>query len=712
MISLSRTLTTLLRRLTGREARVGEEKNVARTKGPRSRQRSSTRKYRPVFGGSDGFLEDRMTPAVAGQLAMIGSSLVYAGGNNTNLITISTPGVGQISITDSTGTITTTVAGFTGSGTNTVTGTIPVNAFTVILNGNGGFDTISTSGALNLPRNVQFLGEQITLNNVINTTGAVSGSSVTLGGNVQVAAGAPAALISTTTAAGGSLSVTGTFTTPNALTVNTGANGNVTFSNNLTVSGGALSVTGCNLSFRTTQVSGGAVTLSASNAVTLNDNFNASGTIAISANTDNVGGQGFSQTGGNLSTSSTASPAINLRVNNIGGSGNAAVRGVLAGNGAGITINTTAGGMGGAITDANGTALNVYTGSGTLTALSDKGISLDTTVATLTNATAATSGAVNIRNGTSIGLTVTAASANSGAVQISNVAGSLTLASNAITALGGNVTLTTTTAGDVILNSNSINAGTNNVTLTSAGNINDGATAVTVVTANLLTMTATTGGIAAGAQLNTNVNTVSANSANGDINILDADSLTVSLAKTVTTGGIFINTPAAADLTVAGDVTTLVGDIALTSLRDMTVSSGAIKTFGASNITLNVDRDLTISGSVSLVSGANLDYNGFTTTAKTWELYGISTATGNISATTSPAAVDAAVLVKLRPSLTNMIGIAGDLASLNNTLQIKLDGATGSPAIPAAGFGSITFTGPPAYLAVNYVDFANVSYIP
>ncbi|HZZ80061.1 MAG TPA: autotransporter-associated beta strand repeat-containing protein, partial [Gemmataceae bacterium] len=227
------------------------------------------------------FLESRLAPAtLAGT-----TTLTYTAGsgiNNNLSVTISGS---NFVFTDSAETITTSISGATGSGTNTVN--VPTASVTgITLNLGDGNDVVSATGVV--------LAAQ-TLN--ISHTG----SGLTIGGPLT--------------------------TTTTAITVSNTGTGN------LTVNGAITSTSG-------------AVSLSSANNLALAANVNAgSGAIALTANSDGSGSDGLSQTGGTITTTNTTATAVAITVNTTGGgTGNASIDSITATTGT-LAVSTFRGGI-------------------------------------------------------------------------------------------------------------------------------------------------------------------------------------------------------------------------------------------------------------------------------------------------------------------------------------------------------------------------------
>src|SRR5258707_7423256 len=151
-------------------------------------------------------LEDRLAPAVGGNLFVNGATLYYQGTTAANVIPVTEPGPNMLTINDVAGTINASASsGFSGSGTSTVTGTIPSTVTSIVINGGGGPDILSTGGALtNTPtKSFSLFSGIINLNNSITagvgtaglaaiTVSAYTGGVINLAGGVTLStAGTP-----------------------------------------------------------------------------------------------------------------------------------------------------------------------------------------------------------------------------------------------------------------------------------------------------------------------------------------------------------------------------------------------------------------------------------------------------------------------------------------------------------------------------------------
>ncbi len=407
-------------------------------------------------------LEGRIAPAVAGNLFVQGTTLIWAGTDAANVLTVTTPGPNEISFTDAAGTTISTVPGFASG--NTVTGTIPSYITSVAINGNNGVDVISLGNnpTNNAPGNPVLLSrglivtaETIVVNNSVETSGGAIGKNLTLNGLVTIASndpGNPVVIGSNAAPLAGDITINGTLVDSvanNTLTLDAGTGsalaGNVTVTGTLSVSGvnTSLVVNGNNVGLGITQTNfggTGAVAITAQNAVTLHGAMKSGGSVTINANQDNGGSESFSTTG-NITTNGAA---ISV---NAGGTGNITVQTLdttdVSNPFADMVLLTA----GGAIVDGNGTGDNVH--ANTLSVQAGTTINLDTEVSNLFGpATAfAAGGSITIRNST-MPLAVSQLETNNGSITISNAGGGIDVGTlGPVFANGKFQTLTLTTTG-------------------------------------------------------------------------------------------------------------------------------------------------------------------------------------------------------------------------------------------------------------------------
>ncbi len=208
----------------------------------------------------------------------------------------------------------------------TQTATITANGGTggvYITEADGADITVTATGA----GNVAIVSTTGTLN-VAGPTSTVNGSLSLTGGSVSIGAA--------TTTINGNMVLTGA----TGVSVNAALSTN---SGNITVNNGS----GALATLATLTTTSGNVSLSSGDNITLGANVNAgSGTIAIAANTDGAGSQGFDQTSAILTTTNTGANALTITVNTAaGGAGNAVIGQASIGSTSGgtITVNSNGG---------------------------------------------------------------------------------------------------------------------------------------------------------------------------------------------------------------------------------------------------------------------------------------------------------------------------------------------------------------------------------
>ena len=307
-------------------------------------------------------------------LSIDGGQLLYVGGAGlSNNVTVSLAG-GVYTVTDPSGPITltsqATAAGWIGSGTTAVSGlastvsslsletgdgtdSVVLNSlaspFSVLEGGQAG-DSVTIAGALAFAGNASIAGA----GNIVCTPGSKIASPTRTAGAwpASGAIGSASSPLSTQVAgavvsAGGSvfLSEVDGLSLSAALSA-----GNL----NVVNGSGMLTVAG------PTSTAGGSITLSSGDGVVVNANGSSgSGTITLSANTDGVGSDGFTQTAGTITTASTSSSALVVNVNTTaGGTGNATLDSVVVGSNSGGNLVVNA--HGGSILYGGNTALSPF----------------------------------------------------------------------------------------------------------------------------------------------------------------------------------------------------------------------------------------------------------------------------------------------------------------------------------------------------------------
>jgi hypothetical protein len=304
-----------------------------------------------------------------------GQAIFSAGLNQTNNVTLSVSG-GTYTINDTLQPIVLTAAavtaGWTGSGSNTVTGPDAATSSLLIAVGSGtGADTFtvnSVNDPLTVTGNTQAgsaanFPVSLTLAGAISVTGfdtvsdgagvLLTVSNLTLGGNTVGLAGTPIHTKSTNiTATAGDGGMNLLEDDGANFTLTTTGVGTMTVVNTT----GTLTVAGAST------FGSGAVSLSSGDGVAINaalGDLASSGTVAIAANTDGAGSQGFSMSSsGSIRTLDGSSAACSITVNlGGGGTGDATVNNVQVGGTGTIAIESNAGSI-------LGTATNVLFAGG------------------------------------------------------------------------------------------------------------------------------------------------------------------------------------------------------------------------------------------------------------------------------------------------------------------------------------------------------------
>ena len=283
-------------------------------------------------------------------LSIDAGQLLYVGGAGlSNNVTVSLAG-GVYTVTDPSGPITltpqATAAGWSGSGTTAVSGLASsvsslsletgdgtdsvvlnsvANPFSVIEGGQAA-DSVTIGGVLTFAGNASISGA----GTIVGTAGSkIASPSGTLSLAASGAIGSASVPLSTQVA-GATISAGGNVFLSEADGLSLTAalsSGNL----NIVNGSGTLTVAG------PTSTAGGSITLSSGDGVVASANLTSgSGTIALSANTDGSGSDGFAQTAGTITTTSTSSTAFVINVNTAaGGTGNATLDSVVVGSNTG-----------------------------------------------------------------------------------------------------------------------------------------------------------------------------------------------------------------------------------------------------------------------------------------------------------------------------------------------------------------------------------------
>jgi hypothetical protein len=585
-----------------------------------------------------------LAPAVAAYFTFSGATLSYTGTAASNVVQIS-GSAGSLTITDLTGTITSTVPGFTGNGTNTVTGAIPSAATLISITGGSGADSVTFAAGFSTTRNVTVNALSIVTSGAATTDNfTATGTSIRLGGNLSTTAGVIAGnatfngtvtttapvTITTASTTNGNVTFNGAVSSANPLTINAGNTGVVTETGttSMTIAGNDFTISNAgSITLGPTTVNGN-ISLTAQGGIKLQSTLtdtNAADDITISANQAGAGASGFNQTAGTITT---AGPLVSITV---GGTAAADIQSITTGAGGTVIISA-----GGGIPDFNGSAVNINTGiDGTaiLTA-GYAGISLDTEVgflqATVLGQASPNTSPISIRN-SGQPLTINSATTSYGSVTITNnddvtVAGPITAAGPA-----QYVTLTTTAgtgAGDVVIQvfttitslggtpTGSTSFLPGKVTITTPGSISSAGGSSAVVSSPSVFLYAgtgisgTTGPLDASMPIDTD--TVSATTNTGGIGLATETpgrALTVTKA-TANTGAVTITTLAGSlgsnDLSITGLVT---GSSVLLQAGD-SLNVAAFATVASSGtLTLDAEQNLSVQQGAKVAATGNILFN-------------------------------------------------------------------------------------------------------
>jgi filamentous hemagglutinin family protein len=428
-------------------------------------------------------------------------------------------GTGQVNLASTAGTL--TIAGPTSTGSGAVTlasgdavvlnanvggagsGTITINANT---DGAGAEGFTQSPGATITTTNTSATAVRVNVNAAAGGTGGAalgsistgSGGRITMatnngpnvtGGSITQTAGdllatGTGSVILTTPNAGASgigTAATPIRTTANTVTVTAGSGGvfitetdGASFTVTATGTGpiGLTSLAGTLTIAGATTTGSGPITLSSGDGVTVNANLGGgaySGPIAITANTNGAGAEGFTQaTGASIATTNASPTAVSVAVNAAGGGTGGAVLGnITSGSGGTITVGTNAGGnaTGGSITRTGATLLNagigtvaLATGTGGASGIGTAATPMRTAAGTVT----ATAGSGGVFITETDGAAFTATATGPGDITLTSTTGTLDIAGPTSTG-SGNITLS---SGDAVaLNANVGGGGSGTVTI-------------------------------------------------------------------------------------------------------------------------------------------------------------------------------------------------------------------------------------------------------
>ncbi|HVK07612.1 MAG TPA: hypothetical protein VM597_02430, partial [Gemmataceae bacterium] len=276
-----------------------------------------------------------------------GKLTVEAGPGQANAVAVSTVG-GNITLSDTAATFALTQAaidaGFTGGGTNAITG--PAAAVTELAIDLGdGADTIAASTVGNIPLTITADGS-LTTAGVLTAAGPVTLVAPTLGSTATGLIAAPTVTLTGTTV-GTTADPVRTQADTIAVTVGAGGaavleadgaavSGTATGGGDFSVANalGTLTVAG------PVETDGGDIALASADAVVLAATVDSGlGTIAIAANTDGAGAEGLTQTAGSVVTANFSATAATLTVNTAaGGTGDASIDSTAVGGASGGTL--------------------------------------------------------------------------------------------------------------------------------------------------------------------------------------------------------------------------------------------------------------------------------------------------------------------------------------------------------------------------------------
>jgi filamentous hemagglutinin family protein len=550
---------------------------------------------------------------------------------------------GQLTNVNATGTtVNLTAAAALSLGTVTSTGTTTLTSGGAITDGAGAAPSvvagqldINGAASANLDTDVGTLNASGVTGTfaVREQSGPLTVGNVTAFGDVDVSTVA------------GDLNVTDATSTTGVLTLTAGGTGNLTVAGT-TATGASVDLTsGGNMTLGTANATAGDATLTSGGTITLGT-VNATGGVTMNAAgaISDATGTAPSVVASTLTITGAASTDLDTNVDTLtasGVTGTLAVReqtGALALTNADagtVNVSTVAGNLnittatGGAVTlGAGGATSNLTlgtvnaTGTATLSAggaisdaagatpsvtaaalnISSAGSAdLDTNVNSLT---ASTTGALTIREQTGA-LTVTNATSTGGLVNVSTVGGALTATSvtgNGVTLNAGGATSAMTLG--------TVNAGAGTATLTAGGAITDAAGATPSVVANALTITG-----AASADLDTNVNTLTATTSgalavreqSGALTVANATSTTSTVNVSTLAGAMTVTNAAGTGVTLnaggAGNALTL-GTVNAGTGTATLAAGGAITDGAAVSVTAN---QLTVTGAGSVDLDTNVN---------------------------------------------------------------------------------------------------------
>ncbi|MFM7073139.1 MAG: beta strand repeat-containing protein [Planctomycetota bacterium] len=402
-------------------------------------------------------------------------------GNDTVTVTSANNSHTNTSLSINTGTGTDTIAV---SGAVTMAWAISLSSPAIRLGANlstnvaAAAGSLSLTGAVTLTATAMLTTDGSTSDGAIQITGTLNGgfgATFAAGtGNVSVsdAIGATAALASLAVSSAGNMTFSSTLRTTGDVTQTTGS-GTTSFNGTSSPGiGGNLNIVTKSIDFNTAASTVvGTASLTALDGIAFNANagLSVTGTIAFVANNDTSGTDGFSQAStATIQTSNTSSSALSLTVL---GAGGAAIGALQTGAGGRATVT-----VGGAISDNNGSSVNIMAGQTALSAVSGigSGDAIETAVGTLAALNTSTN-AISIANGVggllTLGTVGILVGVRNNGTHITIVNGSpLTIADDVVA--GGDIALTATDSsspGDNLVVNSADTLGTGTVEITAGG---------------------------------------------------------------------------------------------------------------------------------------------------------------------------------------------------------------------------------------------------
>lgn len=401
------------------------------------------------------------------------------GGTSNDSLTIKSDTTNNVFVfSDPNLTISTSIAGATGSGTNSVS--IPFAAVTgpqVVINTLSGNDSLTIDFSLgNFRKAINYDGGDGTdaLHFVASSgQGSVSGLTVSA---ETVDQATPLAVVGAAS-----------FATINPLLLNNAAND---FSSVTATSNGLITIVDAN-NLNVGNVTGSGISIMADDALSLTGNLNGgSDSVRLLVNQDDLGADSFTMNAGSSITTTNNTPdAVLIVVNTLRGtgSGNANLRTISTGTTSGISGGrVTIDANSGAIVDANGATTNITSGNAVLRGLAGVGSStdvLETAVSRLEGAGGA--GGFFVLN--SGNLAIGGISTTTG---LSTTTGNLDVRANGALTIE-EVVATNGVTGNVLLSANETSSASDNLILSAGQSVISGGGSVTLRAGDDVTLTGT-----------------------------------------------------------------------------------------------------------------------------------------------------------------------------------------------------------------------------